>query len=85
MALFGGIMVLPLYMQIVHGASPMKSGFLMLPMVVGMMSASIISGQVISRTGRIRGFPIFGSALLRSRCWRSRRSPPTPPAPGDGR
>jgi hypothetical protein len=50
-------------MQIVHGASPMKSGFLMLPMVVGMMSASIISGQVISKTGRIRGFPIFGSAL----------------------
>jgi hypothetical protein len=63
MALFGGVLVLPLYMQIVHGASPMKSGFLMLPMVVGMMSASIISGQVISRTGRIRGFPIFGSAL----------------------
>src|SRR3954453_15367768 len=63
MALFGGILVLPLYMQIVHGASPMKSGFLMLPMVAGMMSASIVSGQVISRTGRIRGFPIFGSAL----------------------
>ena len=63
MALFGGIMVLPLYMQIVHGASPMESGFLMLPMVIGMMSASIVSGQVISRTGRIRGFPIFGSAL----------------------
>jgi EmrB/QacA subfamily drug resistance transporter len=63
MALFGGILVLPLYMQIVHGASPMRSGFLMLPMVAGMMSASIVSGQVISRTGRIRGFPIFGSAL----------------------
>jgi EmrB/QacA subfamily drug resistance transporter len=63
MALFGGIFLLPLYMQIVHGASPMVSGFLMLPMVAGMMSASIISGQVISRTGRIRGFPIVGSAL----------------------
>jgi EmrB/QacA subfamily drug resistance transporter len=63
MALFGGVLVLPLYMQIVHGASPMKSGFLMLPMVVGLMSASIISGQVISRTGRIRGFPIVGSGL----------------------
>ena len=62
-AMFGGIMILPLYMQIVHGASPMESGFLMLPMVVGMMSASIISGQVISRTGHIRGFPIFGSGL----------------------
>jgi len=63
MALFGGIFVLPLYMQIVHGASPMRSGFLMLPMVVGMMSASIVSGQVISRTGRIRAFPIVGSAM----------------------
>jgi EmrB/QacA subfamily drug resistance transporter len=63
MAMFGGIMILPLYMQIVHGATPMESGFLMLPMVVGMMSASIISGQVISRTGHIRGFPIFGSGL----------------------
>jgi hypothetical protein len=62
-AMFGGIMLLPLYMQIVHGASPMKSGFLMLPMVIGMMTASIISGQVISRTGHIRAFPIFGSAL----------------------
>jgi EmrB/QacA subfamily drug resistance transporter len=63
MALFGGIFVLPLYMQIVHGASPMESGFLMLPMVVGMMSASIVSGQVISRTGHIRGFPIVGTAM----------------------
>jgi predicted MFS family arabinose efflux permease len=63
-AMFGGIMLLPLYMQIVHGASPMQSGFLMLPMVVGMMSASIISGQVISRTGRIRAFPLIGSALI---------------------
>src|SRR3954467_8965606 len=63
-AMFGGIMVIPLYMQIVHGASPMKSGFLMLPMVVGMMSASIISGQIISRTGRIRPFPLIGSALI---------------------
>ena len=78
--------VLPLYMQIVHGASPMKSGFLMLPMVVGMMSASIVSGQIISRTGRIRAFPIFGSALACGwPCSRSRGSPPTPPAAGDGR
>ncbi|MBB6626708.1 MFS transporter [Nocardioides sp. KIGAM211] len=64
MAMFGGIMLLPLYMQIVHGASPMVSGFLMLPMVLGMMTASIGSGQVISRTGRIRLFPIVGSALV---------------------
>ncbi len=62
MAMFGGIMLLPLYMQIVHGASPTESGFLMLPMVLGMMTASIGSGRVISRTGHVRLFPIFGSA-----------------------
>ena len=64
MAMFGGIMLLPLYMQIVHDASPTESGFLMLPMVVGMMAASIGSGQVISRTGHIRLFPIVGSLLV---------------------
>jgi EmrB/QacA subfamily drug resistance transporter len=63
-AMFGGIMLLPLYMQIVHGASPTESGFLMLPMVLGMMIASIGAGQIISRTGRIRAFPIIGSSLI---------------------
>jgi MFS family permease len=63
-AMFGGIMLLPLYMQIVHGASPTESGLLMLPMVVGMMAASIGSGQVISRTGHVRLFPIVGSAVI---------------------
>ncbi len=64
MAMFGGMMILPLYMQIVHGASPTESGFLMLPLVAGMMVASIGSGQIISRTGRIRIFPVVGSALI---------------------
>jgi EmrB/QacA subfamily drug resistance transporter len=64
MAMFGGIMLLPLYMQIVHGASPTESGLLMLPMVGGMMAGSIGSGLVISRTGHIRLFPIVGSALI---------------------
>jgi MFS family permease len=63
-AMFGGIMLLPLSMQIVHGASPTESGFLMLPMVVGMMIASIGSGRIISRTGRVRTFPIVGSVLI---------------------
>ncbi|MEO9325612.1 MDR family MFS transporter [Nocardioides sp. C4-1] len=63
-AMFGGIMLLPLYMQIVHGASPTESGFLMLPMVAGMMTASIGSGRIISRTGQVRTFPIVGSALV---------------------
>ncbi len=63
MAMFGGLFVLPLYMQIVHGASPMTAGFLMLPMVFGLMTGSITSGIITSRTGQIRIFPIFGSAL----------------------
>lgn len=64
MAMFGGMMMLPLYMQIVHDASPMRSGFMMLPLVAGMMSATLLSGRIISRSGRIREFPIIGTALL---------------------
>lgn len=63
MAMFGGITVLPLYLQIVHGASPMVSGFEMLPMVAGMMTAAITSGQLTSRTGVVRPFPIIGTAI----------------------
>ena len=64
MAMFGGMMTLPLYMQIVHGATPTQSGLMMLPLVLGMMTASIVVGQLISRTGRIREFPIIGALLL---------------------
>lgn len=64
MAMFGGIMLLPQYMQIVHGASPTEAGLLMLPMVLGLMVGSIGSGQVISRTGHIRWFPVVGSAVM---------------------
>jgi EmrB/QacA subfamily drug resistance transporter len=62
-AMFGAITVLPQYMQIVHGASPTRAGLMMLPMVVGMMSAGIAVGQVTSRTGKIRMFPIIGSGM----------------------
>ena len=64
MGMFGAMMMLPLYMQIVHGASPTKAGFMMLPMVAGMMTASITAGKIISRTGRTRPFPIFGSLVM---------------------
>jgi EmrB/QacA subfamily drug resistance transporter len=63
-AMFGGIMLLPLYMQIAKGASPTESGILMLPMVAGMMLASIAGGRVISRTGVVRPFPIAGTLLV---------------------
>ena len=64
MAMFGGLASLPLYLQIVKGASPTKAGLLLLPLTLGIMAGSIISGQIISRTGRYRRFPIIGSALL---------------------
>ncbi len=63
-AMFGGILLLPLYMQIVHGATPTEAGLLMLPMVLGLMTASIGSGVLIGRTGRTRVFPIVGSSLI---------------------
>lgn len=63
-AMFGAMMTIPLYMQIVHGASPMESGFMMLPMVAGMMITSIVVGQFISRTGHVRRLPVIGSAVL---------------------
>ena len=63
-AMFGGLASLPLYLQIVKGASPTEAGLQLVPMTLGIMSGSIISGQVISRTGRYRWFPITGVALL---------------------
>ncbi|WP_343036598.1 MDR family MFS transporter [Flexivirga aerilata] len=63
MGMFGGITVLPLYMQIVHGASPIESGLMMLPMVGGLMLAAIVSGQITARTGKIRIFPIIGTLV----------------------
>ncbi len=63
-AMFGGLASLPLYLQIVKGATPTQAGLLLLPMTLGIMTGSIVSGQVISRTGRYRLFPIIGSGLL---------------------
>ncbi|MDQ1536908.1 MAG: hypothetical protein QOE58_1301 [Actinomycetota bacterium] len=64
MGMFGGLASLPLYLQIVKGATPTSAGLMLLPMTLGMMSGSIISGQLISRTGRYRHFPIIGCGLL---------------------
>ena len=63
-ALFGAATYLPVYLQIVKGASPTRSGMQMLPMMAGMLATSILSGQLISRTGRYRLFPIAGTAVM---------------------
>ncbi|WP_179580964.1 MDR family MFS transporter [Glaciibacter psychrotolerans] len=62
--MFGALMTIPLYLQLVLGATPTESGLLMLPLILGLMIASITSGQIIARTGRYRIFPILGTALM---------------------
>jgi len=62
--MFGAMMTIPLYLQLVNGATPTESGFLMLPMILGLMIASIVSGQVIARTGIYKWFPRAGTALM---------------------
>jgi EmrB/QacA subfamily drug resistance transporter len=64
MGMFGGMISIPLYLQIVKGASPTKAGLLVLPLVAGIMTGSLISGQITARTGRYKAFPVIGSALL---------------------
>ena len=63
-ALFGSAVFLPLYFQTVNGASPTSSGLRTVPLMVGVLSTSIFSGQVISRIGHYKPFPIVGTALM---------------------
>ncbi|MEV4318926.1 MDR family MFS transporter [Actinocrispum sp. NPDC049592] len=63
-ALLGGVTYLPTYLQFVHGATATGSGLRMLPLVAGLMVAAIVVGQVISKTGRYRWFPVIGSLLI---------------------
>ncbi|NUW43317.1 MFS transporter [Nonomuraea rhodomycinica] len=62
-AMFGALTYFPLYLQAVHGVSPTLSGVHLLPMMAGMLTMSVISGQIISRTGKYRYLPITGTAL----------------------
>jgi EmrB/QacA subfamily drug resistance transporter len=64
MGMFGGFATLPLYLQIVKGATPTQAGLLLLPMTVGLMLGSTTSGQLISRTGRYKIYPVIGTAVM---------------------
>lgn len=64
MGMFGGMLMIPQYLQIVKGASPTTSGLEMLPLMAGMFIASIASGQITAKTGRYKIFPIIGTALM---------------------
>jgi len=63
MAMFGAITYLPTFLQVANGASASNSGLLLVPLMGGLLTASIISGQIISRTGRYRIFPVIGMAV----------------------
>ncbi|HEX3126906.1 MAG TPA: MDR family MFS transporter [Thermoanaerobaculia bacterium] len=63
-AMFGSVTYLPLFLQVVKGASPTGSGLQMVSLMAGMLATSILSGQLISRTGRYKLFPIAGTALM---------------------
>jgi EmrB/QacA subfamily drug resistance transporter len=62
--MFGALSTIPLYLQIVKGSTPTESGFQLLPMILGLMISSIVSGQLISRTGKYKIFPILGTAFM---------------------
>jgi EmrB/QacA subfamily drug resistance transporter len=63
-ALFGAVTYLPLFLQVVKGASPTGSGLQLLPLMGGLLITSIGSGQAITRTGRYKPFPIAGTAVM---------------------
>jgi EmrB/QacA subfamily drug resistance transporter len=62
-AMFGSITYLPTFLQVANGASAGNSGLLLVPVMGGLLTTSIISGRIVSRTGRYRVFPIAGMAL----------------------
>jgi EmrB/QacA subfamily drug resistance transporter len=67
--MFGALIFIPEYQQIVRGYSATKSGLLMLPLIFGLLVSMIISGRLISKLGKYRIFPIFGTAVTIVAMW----------------
>ena len=63
-AMFGTIIFLPVYLQVVKGFTPTQSGLALLPAIIGIFSTSITSGQLITRTGRYKRFPVIGAVVM---------------------
>jgi EmrB/QacA subfamily drug resistance transporter len=63
-AMFGSIIFLPLFLQIVTGVTATSSGLLLLPLMGGLVVSSIVSGRIISRIGRYKPFPVMGTAVM---------------------
>lgn len=69
LVMFGAIIFLPEYQQLVRGDSATKSGLMLLPLITGVMGGSLMSGRLISKLGRYRIFPIIGTSLLIISFW----------------
>jgi EmrB/QacA subfamily drug resistance transporter len=67
--LFGSLTYLPLFQQIVRGLSPTASGLQLIPVMGGLLVSSIVSGQLITRTGRYKVFPVIGTAVAAVGLW----------------
>jgi EmrB/QacA subfamily drug resistance transporter len=63
-AMFGAMIFIPVYLQVVDGMSPTRSGLAMVPMVIGIFTTSIGAGHLMTRTGRYKAFPILGAAIV---------------------
>jgi len=62
--MFGAIVMLPLYLQVVKGDTATSAGLKLIPLMLGIVTASIISGKLISKHGHYKRFPIAGTALM---------------------
>ncbi|MBN6035099.1 MDR family MFS transporter [Amycolatopsis sp. 195334CR] len=62
--MFGAMMSLPLYLQIVKGATPTEAGLQLLPLTAGIMVASLLSGRIVASTGRYKIFGVLGLGLM---------------------
>ncbi len=68
-AMFGAIGYMPTYLQMVTGVDATEAGLLMMPMMGGLLLASVTSGQIVSRTGRYKAFPLVGTVVMALGLW----------------
>jgi MFS family permease len=62
--MFGAIIMLPLYLQVVQGESPSSAGLKLIPLMLGIVVTSILSGKAITKTGKYKKFPIAGTIIM---------------------
>jgi EmrB/QacA subfamily drug resistance transporter len=62
--LFGAIVFLPVFLQLVTGASATAAGMLLTPLMGGMIASSVVSGRLITRTGRYKRYPLLGTLMM---------------------